>query len=789
MIRHNRPFPAVAVLLLLGCLVCIPGAPAYAAPQANGDSYFPFPDSVSTAQDSGKEWSALDQRITAIEEALGGEGRPDEQQLLLWQRETALLSESVAAYNQTLESELSRLNSELATLGEAGEDEPAAVRQQRERISERKAALEGKLAGYRLLHLRSETLHGRLSEYRQQVLTERFLTRTPATLSLLSEDPSLLWRWGTVSLRFLGQESGLERLSAWQLTALAVMIAAAIVGGGLLRNRCSRWSDERRGEGYRYAAMLFTALGHYAPHLLVGAVTALFSLLVFSSTPLPFAYYLGVSLPLFFLVWALLRFLFRGKGAVSALFDIAPQRATGLGRGLKLFALFAYVGGLIATAGVMQQMSEAGRLLARDLYTLLLVLSLFWAMKSLRPMMREHGMSGLFSVLLLLLLGSLAAEFSGYRNVSYWVLRASVGTGVLLFVAWLVSHLLGELFDGLRSGGLWWQRGLRRLFGYAEGEPVAWLGWIGVLAVFAVWLLFAYVAMLIWGISTETISGLLHYLVEGFKVGSLTVIPARIVVAVLVFIALLALSGWLRSRLDGKWLARSRMERGSREALVTISGYIGVAVAVLVALGVAGVKFTNLAIIAGALSVGIGFGLQNIVNNFVSGLILLFERPVKTGDWIMVGNTEGYVKRIRIRSTQIQTFDRADVIVPNSELISGQVTNWMLHDPRGRIRVPVGVAYGSDTQKVKEVLERIAAEHPSVITDGSTPEPKILFMNFGDSSLNFEVRAFIQNIDDRLQVASDLNFAIDAAFREEGIEIPFPQRDLHLRNWPPREEE
>ena len=223
------------------------------------------------------------------------------------------------------------------------------------------------------------------------------------------------------------------------------------------------------------------------------------------------------------------------------------------------------------------------------------------------------------------------------------------------------------------------------------------------------------------------------------------------------------------------------MERGSREALVTVTGYSGVLVGILVALGVAGIEFTNIAIIAGALSVGIGFGLQNIVNNFVSGLILLIERPVKTGDWIVVGGTEGYVKRIRIRSTQIQTFDRADVIVPNSELISSQVTNWMLRDTTGRARIPVGAAYGSDTQKVKQVLIKVANEHPEVMTYDPALKPFVLFLGFGESSLDFELRIYIRNIDRRLRVISDINFAIDDAFREAGIEIPFPQRDLHIK--------
>jgi len=197
----------------------------------------------------------------------------------------------------------------------------------------------------------------------------------------------------------------------------------------------------------------------------------------------------------------------------------------------------------------------------------------------------------------------------------------------------------------------------------------------------------------------------------------------------------------------------------------------------------AGVDFSGLALIAGALSVGIGFGLQNIVNNFVSGLILLFERPIKRGDWIVVGNTEGYVKKISVRSTIIQTFDWSDVIVPNSELISSQVTNWMLYNIYGRVIVPVGVAYGSDTGLVKELMLEVANSHPRVITDGSVPEPLVLFKEFGDSSLNFELRCFIRDIDYRIRTRSDLNFAIDAIFRKNGVEIPFPQRDVHVRDW------
>jgi uncharacterized protein YndB with AHSA1/START domain len=181
--------------------------------------------------------------------------------------------------------------------------------------------------------------------------------------------------------------------------------------------------------------------------------------------------------------------------------------------------------------------------------------------------------------------------------------------------------------------------------------------------------------------------------------------------------------------------------------------------------------------------------MQEIANNFVSGLILLFERPIRAGDFVTVGDVEGFVRSIRIRATEIETLDNQNVLVPNSELISGRVTNWVLRDTFGRLRVNVGVAYGTDIEKVREILEAVAHEHPEVITDGRAPAPRALFMGFGDSSLDFELRVRILRIDRRFSVQSDINFSIDHAFKEAHIKIPFPQRDLHLISYPEQQPE
>jgi small-conductance mechanosensitive channel len=246
---------------------------------------------------------------------------------------------------------------------------------------------------------------------------------------------------------------------------------------------------------------------------------------------------------------------------------------------------------------------------------------------------------------------------------------------------------------------------------------------------------------------------------------------------VLVIFIFLTISKVLRRILQRRILPRFRLAEGAQFVMLRLIHYILIVIGLLVAINMVGIQMTSLAVIFGLLGVGIAFGLQNITSNFVSGIILLFERPVSVGDYVEVGNAMGRVQSINMRSTTVITRDNITLIVPNSDFISGTVTNWSVGDPKIRISVPVGVAYGSDTELVTRLLLEAAGKHPDVLKE---PEPDVLFREFADSSLNFDLRIWILNPVGRFKIISDLNYAIDAAFRDNDVTIPFPQQDVHF---------
>ena len=253
---------------------------------------------------------------------------------------------------------------------------------------------------------------------------------------------------------------------------------------------------------------------------------------------------------------------------------------------------------------------------------------------------------------------------------------------------------------------------------------------------------------------------------------------------IFLLIALLIAVFWISSRtkrfLFNRFLAKSGLDRSLQYAIAQIVSNVVLIVGIFIVLDNAGIHLGALTVFAGAVGVGVGFGLQNIASNFISGLVILAERPITVGDRVEVAGIAGQVQHIRARSTVIVTNDNITMIVPNTKFIDSPVTNWTYGDPRVRFRIPVGVAYGSDVSKVREALIAAAREHPAALSD---PEPSVFLDKFGDSTIDFELVVWSMEMSYRpRRFKSDLNFLIDKHLRAAGIEIPNPQRDLHIRS-------
>jgi small-conductance mechanosensitive channel len=542
--------------------------------------------------------------------------------------------------------------------------------------------------------------------------------------------------------------------SAQQLLLFAAAGAAFVVAMVLLRRSAAAWTEEDP----HFAAMA----GILARPLSGGVLIVLMTGLLFA---FPAAPDLVKAVTALVLLWPLSRLLALGilPGLQSSLYGIGAWFAADLARSLLLphdsllarVALLAEIAGGIALIRWMRRPEQIAHLGNAGL------------------MLRAVGQALRLAVPLLLV--ALVANVAGNLSLAELIVQGILFSLYLTYFAHAALGVLKAAFGALlHTRTAQHSRIVRyhRPLVADRGERFLQL------VTTAMWLVLTARIFGVDGFAADALSGVLT---TPFTVGELELTLADFALFGVMIWLSLVVSRVLRFVLEEDVLARARLPRGVPFAISTMVRYLVLLVGFLAAAAAAGFDIGRFALVAGALGVGIGIGLQNVVNNFVSGLILLFERPIQLGDTVDVGQVSGTVRRIGLRSSTIRTYQGAEVVIPNSEFVSNQFTNWTLSDRQRRIEVAVGVAYGSDPERVMELLLGAAKATPKV---NAHPAPEVLFVGFGDSALNFEVRVWTADLDDWPGVRTELSVAVNARLREAGIAIPFPQRDLHLRSVP-----
>jgi potassium-dependent mechanosensitive channel len=356
---------------------------------------------------------------------------------------------------------------------------------------------------------------------------------------------------------------------------------------------------------------------------------------------------------------------------------------------------------------------------------------------------------------------------------------SSILSVVYLLLLWVDGFAQGFSDDGTVVG-TW----LRKTVGLEPARREQLALPISLSLKFAVLILAVPLIMLQWGYTWPDIREWYRQLFFGFHIGNTDVTVGALLASIIVFGVGYAAARLFQGWLDAQILLPAGISGGVRHSIRTGVGYAGILIAALFAFSYAGFNLSSIAIVAGALSVGIGFGLQNLVNNFVSGLILLAERPIRVGDLVVVGGEEGYVRKISVRSTELETFDRANVLIPNSYFIAEKVKNWTFRNNIRRVAIPLGVAYGSNPHEVRALLLKVAQENSDVL---KAPEPFVMLDEFAAASINFTLYAFVGDINKAGNVRTELAIAILDAFSKAGIVMPFGRTDVALQkmDWLP----
>jgi small-conductance mechanosensitive channel len=481
---------------------------------------------------------------------------------------------------------------------------------------------------------------------------------------------------------------------------------------------------------------------------------------------------------------------FAGQAAGGVLV-LEPDVAKFYRRSLKLFLVYLGLGILGLKSAGLLNFPDSSRLFVEHFFLMGILVWGYWLLRRpyltrllpqlSAPTWLHQPVVGLFlrGLLLFLLMVIILADLLGFQNLSVYLAQASAWTmmaAVILWFLWLlgetvIRHLLHPVAG--RATHFFPERAelIHRVYVFSR-----WVLGVVLGVAIVLWSLNS------WGITPRQVAWAFQWMTWGPALGPVRLTTLNVGGTILAIYLGFVLSRLVRGLMLIRIFPRTALDTGVQYTISTTVHYVILILAGLVALNILGFQLGNLLLVFGALGVGIGFGLQNIVNNFISGLILLFERPIKVGDMLVIDGQWGTVKEIRVRSTIFETFDKYVLIIPNSELVSNKVLNWT-HYGAGinRLGLKVGVAYGSDVRQVTQLLTEVCQANPRVV---AVPAPQIYFTVYGDSSLDFTIWVHVRTPSDRMPATHELNSAIFEAFNEHGIEIPFPHQDLYIKEWP-----
>jgi len=720
-----------------------------------------------------------------------------------WSQLDAYRDELHRVHNQTvdlstrLQSQLDATNEQLNLLGPAsaaGEPQLAQTALRRTRLNDQLGILRAGEASAQAARLRIDNLLAKIEDTRRGEFTSYLLRPVTGIYSYRTwsnvpgDVPDTIRRirdlvtdwWQGARDRGAVRQVGLE--------AALLFVALCLIGRRGAR-RFRDWQGPGELSFWRRASsaagvVLFRALPVAVPVVFAYAMIA-------AEQPLPYRlswlFYLAAeSIVIVFTVAALVTTVFAPRASRWRLVAVSDAVAVRI-CGLVILLAFVYSFAALLYSMTLLVRAPFELTMAVALPSSLLLVGLVVAI--LRTPMGEENSAGA-SVMLFPTIRSLVwiivsaivlCALTGYLALANFLAQQLVVTGLILTLVYLMLVWVDGFAQCISDDSAVLGRWLGEHGKLDQGRREQLTLPVSLLLKLAVLIVAVPFIMLQWGYTRPDIEEWYRELFFGFHIGNTPMTLGALVASMIVFAVGYAAARLFQGWLDIQVLQAAGISGGVRHSIRTAVGYVGILIAALVAFSYAGLSLSSLAIVAGAFSIGIGFGLQNVVNNFVSGLILLVERPVRVGDLVVVDGEEGYVRKISVRSTELETFDRANVLIPNSAFVAEKVKNWTLHNHIARVAISVGTAYDCDPNDVKDVLLRIARENPEVLR---SPEPIVELTGFGSSSINFALYVFIDisDLGKTVRVRTDLSIAIFEAFAESGIGIPFTQADVRISN-------